>query len=657
MLTLTNDDKRYYSLQRDRRPGKPTEPDVAKWIESRRVLPSNTPFPGYWRNERTPYLIEIMNNMSPASAIQHTALMKGAQIGGTAAAENVLAYWIGENPAEILFVSATDELLEKWAAKRLEPLINSCDLRVLIFAQVNNPKSRRSGDKIRSKEFVGGSLDMASAQSAPGLRSDSKRVLIRDEIDGAPVQLRTGEGNWIDVSYARTAAWGARKKVFDFSTPTTENESLIKVAYEAGDQRRYEVPCPHCGKYQALEWGSDRVQHGIKAERKAGALAGVYYQCEHCREPIRNHHKTQMLRAGRWVPTAKSVSSTYRSYHLSSLYSPVGMMDWFELQELYDKAQLEPEGMRSFTNLYLGLPYRETGSRPRLDKVIELRGGYREGTVPHGVLFLTVAIDVQAGSSRDENNPPRLEMEVCGHGAGFRTWSILYRRFEGEVDDPSSGAWESLNEWATDTGLQFARADGLVFRPSLIFIDSGDGNLTDVVYRFCSGWGATFPSKGFAALRKRKMEAGDEQGPSNFRRYRAVKIGEDSYLYEISTNYYKTHLYNNLKISRQDTGPQKPGFCDFPIDYGELYFRMLTAEEKRRDGSFHCPSGRRNEALDCRVMNLCACDVYLDSEVLRVKAAAQKAGSTKDQVQVINHRVILDYMTKQVAPRSLKVDG
>jgi phage terminase large subunit GpA-like protein len=365
-----------------------------------------------------------------------------------------------------------------------------------------------------------------------------------------------------------------------------------------------------------------------------------------------------MLRAGRWVAAAQSISPTYRSYHLSSLYSPVGMMDWFELQELYDKAQTEPEGMRSFVNLYLGLPYRETGARPKLDKVIELRGGYKAGTVPLGVLFLTIGVDVQAGSHSDAESPPRLEMEVCGHGAGYRTWSIVYRRFEGEVDDPAAGAWTALNEWAIETGLTFPRADGLAFQPSMVLIDSGDGNTMDVVYRFCASWnGATYPSKGFSALRKRKLEAGDEQGIANFRRYRAVKLGEDSWLYEISTNYYKTHLYNNLKIARQDTGEQRPGFCAFPVDYSEQYFRMLTAEEKHRDGSFHCPSGRHNESLDCRVMNLCAADVYLDSEVLRVKAAALKNGATKDQIQVINHRVILDYMAKQVAPRVVKIDG
>ena len=640
-----------------RRPSKAPEGDIAKWIEGRRVLPSSTPFPGFWRNERTPYLVEPMNCMSPASAIQRIAIMKGAQLGLTAAAENVIAYWMDEFPAEILFISATDRLLEKWAVKRLEPLIDSCGFRHKIFAQTKNKKSRRTGDKVLYKEYVGGSLDMASAQSAPGLRADSKRILIRDEIDGAPAHLKTGEGNWLGVSYARTEAFGDRRKVMDFSTPTTEEASLIKGLFEAYDQCKYLVPCPFCGKYQELQWGNDKTQYGIKPDTKAGKLIAVYYQCEHCREAIKNHHKPKMLKEGRWTPTAETSDDLARSFHISTLYSPVGMSTWKALYKKWLEAHSsgDPDDVRAFVNLYLGLPYRETGERPKIDKVIELRGGYRAGTVPHGVLFLTVGIDVQAGSSRDAANPARLEMEVCGHGIGFRTWSIEYRRFEGEVEDPSDGAWLKLSEWAVETGLIFARADGMAFTPSLIFIDSGDGNLTDTVYRFCSGWGSTFPSKGFGKLTTRHKEGIDPQGPSNFRRYRAAKIGESHTLYEVSTNYYKGHLYKNLKIERQDTGKQRPGFCDFPIDYNEKYFRMLTAEEKRRDGTFHCPSGRRNEALDVRVLNQCAADVFLDSEVMRVKAKGMNEGRTRAEVQVINHRMILDYMAKKTAP--LKVDG
>jgi phage terminase large subunit GpA-like protein len=616
---------------------------VSEYIEGKRVLPPNTPFPGFWTNDKTPYSIEIMDNLSPASPIQHTVVMKGAQLGLTAAAENILAYWIDEFPAEILFISATDESLKKWATKRLEPLIDSCGFREKLFAQVASKGSRRTGDTTFVKEYVGGTLNMSSAQSPASLRSDSKRILIRDEVDGAPAQLRTGEGNWLDVSYARTNAWGSRRKVLDFSTPTTFEESLINKEYENGDQRKFFIPCPYCHKYQVLTW------ERIRAENKAGILDQVYYLCEFCEEAFFNHHKTALFAKGKWEPTATAHSKFFRSYHISSLYSAVGMLTWFEMYEMFNKAQDDPDGMRSFTNLYLGLPYREKGARPKLQNVIELKGHYRQATVPADVLFLTMGVDVQRGSTSNKLNPARLELEVCGHGAGYRTWSILYKVIEGEVTDPFSGAWEKLNQWVKETGLKFKRFDDTQFPVVLIFIDSGDGNVTDVVYRFCAGWNSTFPIKGFSALKRRKQEVGDEAGPTNFKRYRPVKIGEDGILYEISTNYYKTHLYNNLKIQRQDIPPQRAGFCDFPVDYNEKYFRMLTAEEKRTDGSFHCPSGRANEALDCRVYNLCAGDVYLDSQVLSVKAAYQKQGARADQVQVINHRMVLESLTKATA--------
>ena len=56
-------------------------------------------------------------------------VLKGAQIGVTFAAENVIAYWMDPCPAEILFISAIEKLLERWATKRLEPLIDSCGYR------------------------------------------------------------------------------------------------------------------------------------------------------------------------------------------------------------------------------------------------------------------------------------------------------------------------------------------------------------------------------------------------------------------------------------------------------------------------------------------------------------------------------------------------
>jgi phage terminase large subunit GpA-like protein len=239
-------------------------------------------------------------------------------------------------------------------------------------------------------------------------------------------------------------------------------------------------------------------------------------------------------------------------------------------------------------------------------------------------------------------------MEIVGHGIGFRTWSLLYKVFPGAVDNAYEGAWVDLNDWAAKGGMAMKRADGRAFSTNLAFIDCGDGTNYDVVYAFAARWANTFPSKGFSALQKQKNEKGDEAGPHNFKRYRRAKTEKsgDVEFYEISTNFYKTHLYNHLKIERQPVDPQKPGFCSFPRDRGEKFFKMLTAEEKRTDGSFHS-SGRRNEALDCRVMAACASDVFLDTKVMALRVAAKAKGASDSELAKINHVFVLDLLAKQ----------
>lgn len=627
----------------------PTEV-ISRHAEENRVLPPGTPRPGPLDLTYTPYLVEPMDNMSPQSVIQQTKILKGAQLGFTMMAECVICYYIGYDPSDQLFMSASEGGLEKWASKRLEPAISSYGYRHLIKAN-ENTSGRRQGDKQFSKEYLGMRLDMVSAQAASAMRSDSKKVLIRDEVDGAPAKLKTGEGNWLDVSFARTNAWGNRRKVLDFSTPTTYEESLMYKEYLKGDQRKFYVPCPHCKEHQTLEFKN------LVPERSDGQITSVFYACIHCGEAIYNYHKDEMLKidfenpekGAHWRATAKPISKTIRSYHINSLYSPVGMLTWKEIYDIYDSAinSNDPDDMRSFTNLYLGLPYKEIGQKPKLQKIIENRGTYKEGEVPDNVLYITIGIDVQRGSKKDDKNPPRLELEVLGHGPGYRTYSILYKRIEGDVDDPFDGAWELLNQWSEETDLKFKKKNGKELNVSLVFIDSGDGTLTEVVYRFCGRWNSTYPIKGY---RKSGEDAGlDKTSANDYRRYRLSKINEDTYIYIISTNHYKNVVYSNLKIERKEEHLiEPPGYCMFTSDRPDKYFEMLTAEEKKSDGNFYCPSGKRNEALDCRVYALCAGDVYLAQLVDNLRKSYKSKGAKDSELAQINSRTIIEILkTKQ----------
>jgi phage terminase large subunit GpA-like protein len=86
-------------------------------------------------------------------------------------------------------------------------------------------------------------LVMTGANSAVGLRSMPVRYLFLDEVDGYPLDVE-GEGDAISLAEARTRTLRAqdlhRLDADDLGASAIERE------YEASDQRRYFVPCPHC---------------------------------------------------------------------------------------------------------------------------------------------------------------------------------------------------------------------------------------------------------------------------------------------------------------------------------------------------------------------------------------------------------------------------
>lgn len=651
MINPSTDDIEFLISQNDALPSSPPPRLISEYIHGRRVMPDNTPFPGLVDLSRTQYAVEIMDCFSPWNPTQYIDVMSASQVVKTFIEENIVGYYI-EHPAPILVMSGTDELLKKWWDKRLEPLIDSLGLRGRMIAPVENEKSRRTGDTTKRKIFSGGFLEQASAQSAASQRSDSIRIALLDEVDSAPQRLSTGEGLWDDNVENRTKQWGTRRKIGAFSTPIEFHSSTIYKRFLLGDQCEYFMPCPICGKFQMLVDNDFAGNHGLRVE-KYDDKEMVYYLCEYCHDAIFETQKTSMIKAGRWEPKTKP-ERLRRSFHMNALIAMYGGFSWLDYYTAWKKMHRTPDGMRVFTNHHRGMPHIDAGTRPKLETVLENRGKYRAGTVQPGVLYLTAFVDVQRGSKSDPENPPRLEMEVLGIGAGYRTWSVTYQRFEGAVDDPYSGAWEDMHQWALKNELTFERReDGYKFTVAIILIDSGDGESSDVVYRFCQRWSNTFPSKGFKSIKRRKNEAMDKAAPdelteSSFKRYRAAKLSEDITLYEISTVYYKNQVYANLKIPRQTAGEQRPGFCDFPVDYGENYFDMLTSEEKMSDGSYDA-KGRRNEALDCRTGNLCGADIWLDSELLNYRAWAKAQKWNQQDIQRITHRTVIDELTRQTA--------
>ena len=235
--------------------------------------------PGQWRTSRTPYLRAIMDAASPASPFERVVLMKGAQLGGTEVLLNLAGFIIHRTPGPVLLVQPTIESAQRFSRQRLASLIESTPvLREL----VSDPRERDSGNSVLSKNFPGGVLIATGANSAVGLRSMPARFLLLDEVDGYPASAAGAagssgavlEGDPVDLAIARSETF-ANRKVVMVSTPTIDGLSRIDQAYRESDQRRYYLPCPHCGAFQILRWAQVRWPDGNPPRRGTSASAAT----------------------------------------------------------------------------------------------------------------------------------------------------------------------------------------------------------------------------------------------------------------------------------------------------------------------------------------------------------------------------------------------
>jgi phage terminase large subunit GpA-like protein len=436
---------------------------VSEWADQHRRLPQKSSAePGPWRTARTPYLRDIMDDLSATSSVEEVVFMKGAQVGGSEAILNCLGYLIDHSPGPAMVVQPTVDLAKRFSKQRVDPLIFSTP-RLAGKVAGDDGFARDAQNSMLAKDFMGGVLIITGANSAVGLRSMPARWLLLDEIDGYPVDV-DNEGNPMDLAEARQRTFARRKRI-KVSTPTIAGSSAIERAYESTDRRRYHVPCPRCGAMQPLEFGR------LTWTRLNLAPKQAVYCCVACEGFFENHEKTDMLARGQWVAENPSADPKVRGYHLSALYSPVGWFSWGQIAEAFVKAKKNPEKLRVFTNTVLGEAYADRGEAPEWERIYDRRASYQLGTAPDGVLFLTAGADIQKD---------RIVYEVIGWGRGKRSWSIDYGVLPGDTSNMESASWEGLDA-LLERG--FTHDSGGAMQVRMLAVDSGFN--THQVYTWC----------------------------------------------------------------------------------------------------------------------------------------------------------------------------
>jgi len=544
---------------------------VSAWADEHRILGNRAGHAAIrWRTAVTPYLRDIMDALGPRSPARRVVFMKGSQLGGTEAGNNWLGFVMHHCPGPILIVRPTVEEARRFSRQRLDPMITTTPV---LHDLVREARSREGGNSLLIKEFPGGVLFLTGSNSATGVKSMPIRWLFCDEIDEYPGDV-DGQGDPIALAEKRTTGpIYARRKEFLVSTPTVKGLSRIEREFLASDQRRYFLPCPHCGNFDWIRWENIRWESD---DPKTARLA-----CVACGQMIEERYKGEMLAGGEWRPTAVATGETI-GFHLSSLYSPLGWFPWAAAVAEFLEAKEDPMRLKNWINSVLGETWEERGDTVEPEGLMARRERY-PAEVPAGVGVLVAAVDVQGD---------RLEAQVKGYGAAEESWLIAFSQFHG--DPGREQVWLELEGFLRG---KFKHLSGRELGLSCVCVDSG-GHHSEEVYRFC---------KARVSRRIFAVRGGSERGkpvvgrPSDHNRYHAK-------LFTLCVDTAKEIIYSRLRI-----GTPGPGYCHLPEWVDAEYVAQLTAEKAihkwmKNRGTVRdwIKTRERNEALDLEVYCLAA---------------------------------------------------
>jgi phage terminase large subunit GpA-like protein len=563
------------------RAGLTPDPDltVSQWADEFRMLSQKASAePGRWRTDRTPYLREIHDSLSPSDPTQRVVFMAGAQVGKTETGNNWTGFVIHMAPGPMMLVQPTVDMAKRLSKQRLAPMIEESPV---LRERIAESRARDSGNTMMTKEFPGGFMLITGANSAVGLRSMPVRYLFLDEIDGFPVDL-DGEGDPVNLAERRTTTF-ARRKIFMSSTPTVKDTSRIEREYLASDQRRFHIPCPHCGEFQSLKWANIKWDDGDPAT--------AHYVCEHSGCIIEEYSKTEFLLRGEWRPTARGDGRT-RGYHLSSLYSPLGWKSWSEIVDEFLRAKGDPPLLKTFVNTILAETWEdEIAAKIGAGELMDRVEFYPSKVAPAGVLAITAGIDTQDN---------RLAITLTGWGRDEESWVLDHQEIFGDPAKPE--VWAQLKDLLTRP-VEHELFEALPISASCI--DSG-GHFTHEVYAFAREHRALHVMAVKGQSQKNKPIIGRPTKVDLNLKRQTIKNGAE--VWPVGTDTAKQTIYSRLKLA--DPGA---GFTHFHANLPPDYFAQLTAEKlvTRYVKGFPVrewtkKAGARNEALDTFVYALAA---------------------------------------------------
>lgn len=440
-----------------------------------------------------PHMIEVLDSFDDNSCTEIT-LQWAARLGKTFGVHVMIASTLANHPFPCIFGDANQDSV-KMVFKRLWQTLGA-------VRELQEALPSRQAQKNDLIETSVGTVYGAWAGSPTTAADKDARLVILNEADKMVPHSTRLEADFRMLLKKRAKNF-ARPKIVQASTPTVEGQSYIEAMRLAGDNRRREVPCPHCGHFQELRTGDGKSPGGLRFERlKNGkldvqkAFDTAWYECERCPEKITEGHRLRMCQSGLWVPEGcvavdgKLVGEPARrgSHHsfgpLSSLHGLVGTTLNSQAKRWVEALlnQNRSEAIRDYLNSEEGKTWSPAPSATLMSS-LELRMGEERpmGIVPGWARFLTLGADVSKLGDSDY----QFHWWVSAFGVGGR--GCL-------VDLGTIFTRNAFKEWAINTTWHCPERAGM-FKPRVRLVDSG--SFTGAIYEFCDSSNGLFtPIKG-----------------------------------------------------------------------------------------------------------------------------------------------------------------
>jgi phage terminase large subunit GpA-like protein len=448
-----------------------------EWAAENRYMPPEiTETPGMFDIELVPQYAEILAIQHPDNPINQTALMKSVQSAGTTSVlENVMGFWIKYQLGSIILFQSSKTMGKIKSSSAIDVMIDNAGLGGNVNPMSKRMK-RKTGDTALYKEFSGGvKLMITSYNSEADQKSNTFNLMCLDELDSAPRELN-GQGDVVGTIKGRAVAT-SMNKLISISTPSMMETSRIYKEFLDGDQRKYYVPCPHCGEYQILELAKKSRDFGLMFDFKKDNVTGksivdpfsVRYKCISCQHDFYQESLRDISNRGQWRPTwqdsnHRPKSEKHASFHISAFYSQVlnGGDGWLKICEAFAETGMGSEilKMKAFTINYLALPWAHVDKNYTGKMLMARAESYcmKEPPAEAGLIFFG-GLDVQKD---------RLELSVLACSRN-EFWVADYEVFWGNPANPYDNCWNSMRSYVYEARYQV----GNVIRPiSQVAIDS-----------------------------------------------------------------------------------------------------------------------------------------------------------------------------------------